>query len=808
MSILALPTELVEEILISTAEEGFPLAISAFAQTCKATRSTVYQTDDNHLWRSVFLTTFDDPRGSGGGPGWTACMESAGADADEFEWGTHFRRRIWAANHFRRHVGALPSNPQHADDVDVLQNVRVFDSLLSVIKTALPCPPTIVLSFPTPPDAADPPTVPASCYPTFPPLPHALSNISPTGGPTTSGRSFGAALRAKNTVWVESLLANGYPSRISALFSGDRWHGGLMGQELPEHEFREMQLAGHLIACTGFVPAPSPQKPSPSPASPTSSPAASTDSATPPSSSSAEDEADAEDDHMSKERQLKRARRLARKRVYNMHYLSSARHWGPYLRVPSNREVGAADGEDFLQHILALFQVQPGPPPQHGEADEDDEDDQATLGDNDDGDDDDDDDDPNYDPEKDDTHVAGEESETSTAGGVDEDEEEQVEPGTPPPPTQLRADWAYLAAVRVVVEANLRESVGSGHDLRGLFSLDGLRPGSAPWDAAWYKQHSDADAITKAASVLKGKGKHKEDAEVTGWDWAGVTGIWKRCVCWMDYRHLICMSHPYQRSGEFEDPRLQEAVRIITMRLRVKSYSPADNPDFAHLPNIHVEGETLGSLPGPPRQMEGTVSVIADGSVRWQLYSSVEGARSYEWVSEGVQLGGVASAMGVLGMWTGAQHERMDPLGECPVWTTCFFLIYACLRAFVGMESGLRASSRPVLLLCTRLCIDMLIHRVICTYEVRLLRISPSATLLLEPAFQQYHACLYALEHTFDAWLVLQQDFIKPSNVAENASRRRVLFQVGRSGVWQNTRRRATKLAVEDTIEVPTPDRE
>ncbi len=34
-----------------------------------------------------------------------------------------------------------------------------------------------------------------------------------------------------------------------------------------------------------------------------------------------------------------------------------------------------------------------------------------------------------------------------------------------------------------------------------------------------------------------------------------------------------------------------------------------------------------------------------------------------EWLSEGVQVGGVASAMGVLGLWTGAQHERMDPLG-------------------------------------------------------------------------------------------------------------------------------------------------
>lgn len=32
-------------------------------------------------------------------------------------------------------------------------------------------------------------------------------------------------------------------------------------------------------------------------------------------------------------------------------------------------------------------------------------------------------------------------------------------------------------------------------------------------------------------------------------------------------------------------------------------------------------------------------------------------------MTEGIQIGDATSAMGVLGMWTGAQHERMDPLG-------------------------------------------------------------------------------------------------------------------------------------------------
>lgn len=39
-----------------------------------------------------------------------------------------------------------------------------------------------------------------------------------------------------------------------------------------------------------------------------------------------------------------------------------------------------------------------------------------------------------------------------------------------------------------------------------------------------------------------------------------------------------------------------------------------------------------------------------------------------EWATEGVQLGGRGSAMGVIGMWTGAEHERSDPLGPFWAW--------------------------------------------------------------------------------------------------------------------------------------------
>lgn len=60
--ITSLPSELVEDVLVSCAANRHPVSIAALAQTCRQFRTLIYDTADSHLWRSLFLTTFDDPR--------------------------------------------------------------------------------------------------------------------------------------------------------------------------------------------------------------------------------------------------------------------------------------------------------------------------------------------------------------------------------------------------------------------------------------------------------------------------------------------------------------------------------------------------------------------------------------------------------------------------------------------------------------------------------------------------------------------------------------------------------------------------
>ncbi|KAI0822108.1 hypothetical protein BC628DRAFT_1390972 [Trametes gibbosa] len=644
MSFSSIPTEVVELILIFAAAAHSPETVARFSQTCRAHRELVYGASDSHLWREIFLATFDDPRDSGGGPGWedADARRNTNKKDPDFDWGAEYRKRIWVAHYFVREAASAPTSTEemgysYGPEV-VRRNICALDTLVSVVRTTRSCAPSVVISFISDGSGGLPSI--GSEYPTFPPLSQSLRSISST--------SFGHASNSRNVTWLAHVLANGYPPSIISRFCGRKWEGGTAGQFLEEDEFREMQAAGRLIACTGFIPMPHNTAP---PTSPIEGPMPA-----PPAAS-----------YMSEEAQRKRARRLARMRVYNMRYLGRERHWGPYLPCEEKKMARVSTmpiDDDLLQPILALFHM-PGNDPHDVDDEEEEETEDQEEHDhdhdhehgNDLGDEDEDEEGHQHEEEDDGTSNAAAEPITIGRAGQPAVSSTQL---SPPTPAQLRPDWAYLAAVRTLVEANLREAF-VGEDISGLLSLEGLRPGSAPWDVSHSKVDASADVVTSS----KGKARASESDEVEGWDWAGVSGIWKRCVCWMDYRDLIL----HNLSGEFDDSRMGEAVRLAGMSIRISGYSPSQVPGYEHLPTIHVVGESDGaSSLGHPRRIHGTVGVIADGSVRWILFSAVEGGDTDEWVSEGIQVGGVASAMGILGMWTGASHERMDPLGPTWAW--------------------------------------------------------------------------------------------------------------------------------------------
>ncbi|PFH48446.1 hypothetical protein AMATHDRAFT_5794 [Amanita thiersii Skay4041] len=221
---------------------------------------------------------------------------------------------------------------------------------------------------------------------------------------------------------------------------------------------------------------------------------------------------------------------------------------------------------------------------------------------------------------------------------------------------------------------------------------------------------------TDGPADKKGKGKETGGGGKyqDGWDWADVEGDWVRVVCWMDYQDLLLHSSGASTALSISTQYvIEEAIRIFPLQLRVTGYDPpplrpssssttdppsadpgtleenhisdaskdqvydeADDPNAPiwHLPVIHFAGESRlsgahGEQEAMKRYITGTVRMIGDGAVRWSMSSSrINNAHEAEWGMEGVQVGCAGSVAGVVGMWTGVEHVRGDPIGPCWQW--------------------------------------------------------------------------------------------------------------------------------------------
>ncbi|KAI9062526.1 hypothetical protein FKP32DRAFT_800490 [Trametes sanguinea] len=584
-SLDTLPPEIIENILILAAGSGDSSCIASIAATCKHLFSIVYRATDRHLWRSLFRTTFDDPRSLPGRPV---------ADAD-FDWRGHFQDREWARRFVAKHAQPLVIFDEgfisrrkriyavgYLQTSDDISHARALRSLLSVIHTSVPAtshpPHTRIAPVQTDQTGARRPV----------PLVQ-LHRQTGTWPPEVAPVPY-----SENVRWLRDTLVRGLPSTLTATFvlqwanqlAQRRWYTSQAGLDF-------MKLTAHL----GLFPIPTAEGHQTS--------AGASPSALVPRGPRVISDRRAGID-MSEDAQRTRALALARERAFNMDYLQARRNWGPYLRVRW---------------------------PDHGEDEGGDE------------------------------------------GADDTDEsDDDFELELPPPlPHKLLPNWSWLAAARVVAESVLRANQPP-EDVQRLRDWNNLREG------AWLLPETAYSAAARSGSEPEGR----PSGEAFERDWAGVEGVWRRLVCWFAYHDLIGFNgtidrEPSEYSRE-EEPDYEEAWIIVPLSLRITGYSACPIPEYADRPTIHVEGEMGGAewleeaadaglVPDPDvRRVHGTVSMLADGNVRWSITSMNEDNTEDQWASEAIQLGGVGSAMGSLGMWTGVNHEPDDPLGVIWQW--------------------------------------------------------------------------------------------------------------------------------------------
>ncbi|KDQ22618.1 hypothetical protein PLEOSDRAFT_1098358 [Pleurotus ostreatus PC15] len=600
-TIFAVPQELVEQVLVHLANAGYPNAIAALSETCKYFHNLIYNSDDHHLWRHIFLTTFDDPRVILAHLRYANDSGCVLGNLDDkctslsYPWENQFKRRISAARAYKVHIkdGTLCS-------IDHLRTIA------SIFTTILPLNDVVLHPHPD----------------------HRI--LAPALSPLSS------LTVSDDAVFLLRLLGLGLPLSAASevLKRKDNELQRLINTQLPL-----FKLAFYL----GLEPSVS-QMPTPS---------------------------SYEDKVMEiEERDRLAARKRARQKVYDMRYTTVEQCWGPFvLLTPTGEDAEHAghDGSNSPVVHIAINIANASRTASHSDSD-------------------------------------GEDNEWDVTDDEESDEgdEDDEAPDNhyiyPPTPHRLIPDYSWLSAARFILECNLRLSadlhwapdhsgtdwgqIGGQQFVESLKDVNLLRFGGAPgfWQHGWAKKVYLEATATPAPDTGEGE-QDPVGVEHRGWDWAGVEGRWLRTVSWMGYPDLLHHDRSISRGTDI-DLDIEEQIGTFPLTLRITGYLPppvapppsqllSDTDALVYkLPIIKIEGASIGSdqNSSEQRRISGTVRMIGDGAVRWSMRTRFGASNKTEWVTEGVQIGSIGSAAGVIGLWTAPEHNRTDPLGPWWMW--------------------------------------------------------------------------------------------------------------------------------------------
>ncbi|KJZ79142.1 hypothetical protein HIM_01293 [Hirsutella minnesotensis 3608] len=217
--------------------------------------------------------------------------------------------------------------------------------------------------------------------------------------------------------------------------------------------------------------------------------------------------------------------------------------------------------------------------------------------------------------------------------------------------TTDRVDWEKVEAIIVVVGHNIA--------IRRVTKLFG-DVWDSPFSGSWPRSYVPSPQAQ--LSPLEASDPY------------GVTGTWYRVVCFLDYNDFFKYNFPVGVDLPDDAPRppllTGQATRLIIMRAHVTAIEPPGPNDGQDLPVVHFLGVSR-SLDdswddNANSDLRGTVRLTKEGEVRWTTTSIFHGEE--RWRSEGIQVGGVQSARGVVGNWFDKDYDAQGPVGPTAFW--------------------------------------------------------------------------------------------------------------------------------------------
>ncbi|KAK3292249.1 uncharacterized protein B0H64DRAFT_346948 [Chaetomium fimeti] len=225
---------------------------------------------------------------------------------------------------------------------------------------------------------------------------------------------------------------------------------------------------------------------------------------------------------------------------------------------------------------------------------------------------------------------------------------------------EVRVDWEKVEAIMVVLGANIR---CKGVERFPIFWQFWGKPFAGSWKGSYIPWSRDRE-----------KGEEGEVKELDQLDPYGVAGSWLRAVSFLDFSDFFHFNFPTFDELPPDVPRppinVGQATRLILMRIRVAKVEPPGPGDHPDHPVTHFAGFSRaveGSWEADAdAAIRGTVRVTPEGEVRWTSYSVFHGEE--RWKSEGVQIGGIRSARGVVGTWFDKDFNPQGPCGPTAFW--------------------------------------------------------------------------------------------------------------------------------------------